>query len=97
MLEIPSTVYLRNGDRVAIPKDVEKRHGRASLGRQDTHLGAARGLTAACDGVSLTRIHQGCFVKVNLLEPLENEEAIPQEVGGVRVVVEIVGRIVACQ
>jgi hypothetical protein len=34
-------------------------------------------------------------VKVNLSEPLEDEELIPQEVDGVPVVVDVVGRIAA--
>jgi len=47
------------------------------------------------NGVGLTRTDQGFAVKVNLSEPLENDEAIPHEVNGVPVIVDIVGRIVA--
>ena len=47
------------------------------------------------NGIGLVRIGQGYGIKVNLSEPLENQEAIPPEVDGVPVVVEFVGRIVA--
>ncbi len=47
------------------------------------------------NGIGLVRIGQGYGIKVNLSEPLGNQEAIPPEVDGVPVVVEFVGRIAA--
>ncbi len=47
------------------------------------------------NGVGLVRLGQGYAVKINLSEPLEDEKAMPLEVDGVPVVVDLVGRIVA--
>lgn len=47
------------------------------------------------NGVGLARIDHGYAVKVNLSEPLERISAIPSEVNGVPILIDIVGSIVA--
>jgi hypothetical protein len=46
-------------------------------------------------GIGLVRIGDGFGVKVNLSEPLESDENVPQEIEGVPVVIDIVGRVTA--
>jgi predicted ATP-grasp superfamily ATP-dependent carboligase len=53
---------------------------------------AIRG-TPGVVGVGLTKRGEGYAVKVNLREPLPPERALPDRVGGVPVVTEIVGSI----
>lgn len=47
------------------------------------------------NGVGLARLDGGYAVKVNLSEPLEKKSAIPTEVDGVPILVDVVGPIVA--
>ncbi len=45
------------------------------------------------NGVGLIRVGEGYGVKINLAEPLEVGTELPEEVDGVPVVVEFIGRI----
>ena len=48
---------------------------------------------AQVNGVGITRVGQGYGVKINLTEQLDPGTTIPDEISGVPVVVEFVGRI----
>jgi hypothetical protein len=59
-----------------------------------THFLEQFGHLRELNGVGLTRVDQGYAVKVNLSAPLDGA-LIPQEVDGVPIVVDVVGRIAA--
>ena len=51
------------------------------------------GSLAQVNGVGITRVGQGYGVKINLSEQLHPGTEIPEDIDGVPVVVELVGRI----
>jgi len=87
--------YLRNLRSSCYTKDMESAATIEQARAAKTHVLAQLRHLRQLNGVGLARMDQGYVVKVNLSEPLENQELIPQEVDGVPVVVDVVGRIAA--